>query len=197
MSGANASPPGRSHQDMSGANGKPTGRSHQKMQAIYGLYSDPESAQHAVDELRRHGIRNDSITVVTSQPYEEYEFSHRYKRTWIFWIAAGGGALGLGLGLALALLTEMSWPIVTGGMPIVAWWPNIIIMFELTMLGAILATVVSLFITTELPTRKSRVYDPEVSQGKIMVAVEKPADSDVPMLERTLRAAGISEIRIV
>ena len=27
-------------------------------------------------------------------------------------------------------------------MPIVAWWPNIIIMFELTMLGAILVTVV-------------------------------------------------------
>jgi hypothetical protein len=165
--------------------------------AIYGLYSDPQSAQLAVDKLRRQGVRNDSITVVTSQPYEEYEFSHRYKQTWIFWIAAGGGALGLALGLGLALLTETSWPIVTGGMPIVAWWPNIIIMFELTMLGAILATVVSLFITTELPTRKSRVYDPEVSQGKILVAIEEPADSDLPTLDRTLRATGTSEIKIV
>jgi ActD protein len=165
--------------------------------AIYGLYSDPESAQLAVDKLRRQGVRNDSITVVTSQPYEEYEFSHRFKQTWIFWIAAGGGALGLALGLGLALLTETSWPIVTGGMPIVAWWPNIIIMFELTMLGAILATVVGLFITTELPTRKSRVYDPEVSQGKILVAIEKPADKDIATFERTLRAAGISEVKIV
>ena len=167
------------------------------MKAMYGLYSDPESAQHAVNELRRHGVPNDSITVVTSQPYEEYEFSHRYKQTWIFWIAAGGGALGLGLGLALALLTETSWPIVTGGMPIVAWWPNIIIMFELTMLGAILATVVSLFITTELPTRKSRVYDRAVSQGKIMVAVEQPAEKDVPKVERTLRASGIDRVHKV
>lgn len=167
------------------------------MKAVYGLYSDPESAQHAVDELRRHGVRNDSITVVTSQPYEEYEFSHRYKQTWIFWIAAAGGAVGLLSGLALALLTETSWPIVTGGMPIIAWWPNIIIMFELTMLGAILATVVSLFVTTELPTRKSRVYDPAVSQGKIMVAVEKPADHDIPTLERTFRASGLDRVHKV
>ena len=182
---------------MSGANASPTGRSHQKMRAIYSLFSNPESAQHAVDALRRIGVPDRRITVVTSQPYEEYEFSHRYKETWIFWIAACGGVLGLVFGLALALLTETSWPIVTGGMPIVAWWPNIIIMFELTMLGAILATVVSLFITTELPTTKSRVYDPEVSQGKIMVAVEEPADQDIATLERTLRASGIDQVKRV
>src|SRR5262245_42820847 len=149
------------------------------MKAMYGLYSNPDSAQHAVNELRRQGVSDDCITVVTSQPYEEYEFSHRYKQTWIFWIAAGGGALGLTAGLTLAYLTETLWPIVTGGMPIVAWWPNIIIMFEMTMLGTILATVLSLMVTTELPATKSKVYDPEVSHGKIMVAVEKPRDEDV------------------
>src|SRR5262249_48016997 len=34
MSGANASPTGRSHQLMSGANASPTGRSHQEMKRI-------------------------------------------------------------------------------------------------------------------------------------------------------------------
>jgi hypothetical protein len=80
-------------------------------------------------------------------------------------------------------------------MPIVAWWPNIIIMFEMTMLGAILATAVSLFVTTELPAIRSRVYDPQVSQGKIMVAVERPRDQDVQRLERTLRGSGVEDIR--
>ena len=167
------------------------------MKALYALYSDPDAAQHAVEELRRQGVSDQLITVITSQPYEEYEFSHRYKQTWIFWIAAAGGVVGLLIGLTLAYMTATLWPIVTGGMPIVAWWPNIIIMFELTMLGAIIATVVSLLVTTELPATRSRVYDPEVSQGKIMVAVEGPSDVDVPRLERTLRATGIQEVKRV
>jgi len=167
------------------------------VKAVYGLYADPESAQYAVDQLRKDGVPDHSITVITSQPYEEFEFSHRFKHTWLFWIAAGGGALGLAGGLALAYLTQTSWPIVTGGMPIMAWWPTIIIMFELTMLGAILATVVSLLVTTELPTTQSKVYDPAVSQGKIMVAVEGPAETDLPRVERTLRAAGIEEVKRV
>jgi hypothetical protein len=61
------------------------------------------------------------------------------------------------------------------------------------MLGSILATVVSLFVTTGLPAIKSRVYDPEVSRGKILVAVEGPADDE--FVERTLKASGITEVK--
>jgi hypothetical protein len=142
-------------------------------------------------------VGNDAIVVVASQPYEEYEFSHRYKHTWLFWIAAGGGGLGLAVGLVLAYFTETLWPLNTGGMPILAWWPNIIIMFELTMLGSIVATVVSLLLMTGLPNLRSRVYDPEVSQGKILVAVENPPDNSVAALEKTFNRSGIEEVKVV
>ena len=167
------------------------------MKAIYGLYADPDAAQHAVESLRRAGVADGAITVMASQPYEEYEFSHRYEQTWLFWIAAGGGVSGLLAGLALAYLTETLWPLVTGGMPIVAWWPNLVIIFELTMLGAILATVVSLLVMTELPTIRSKIYDPGISEGKILVAVENPPDSEIPALERTFKASGIAEVKSV
>ena len=167
------------------------------MKAIYGLCSHPALAQHAVDSLRQTGVKDDAIVVVTSQPYEEYEFSHRYKSTWLFWIASGGGILGLAAGFILAYFTETLWPLVTGNMPIVAWWPNIIVMFELTMLGSIVTTVVSLLIMTELPNVRSRVYDPEVSHGKILVAVENPAEADLAALERTFKVSGIEEVKMV
>jgi hypothetical protein len=167
------------------------------VKAIYGLCSQPSLAQHTVDSLRRAGVQDDAIVVVASQPHEEYEFSHRYKNTWLFWIAAGGGVFGLTAGLTLAYLTETLWPLVTGGMPIVAWWPNIIIMFELTMLGSIVATVVSLLIMTELPNLRSRVYDPQVSQGKILVAVENPKEADLASLEKTFKLSGIEEVKTV
>ena len=50
---------------------------------------------------------------------------------------------------------------------------------------------------TELPTIRSRVYDAEVSQGKILVAVEDPAEGQLSALERTFKASGITEVKTV
>jgi hypothetical protein len=167
------------------------------MRALYALYSDPDSAQDAVERLRRAGVADRKIMVISAEPFEEYEFSHRDKPTWIFWIAVAGGVLGLTFGYLLATMTERAWPIVTGGMPIVAMWPNIIVMFELTMLGTILATVVSLFVTTKLPTFESRIYDPAVSEGKIMVAVEHPMPDSIENVERTFKMSQTDQVKTI
>jgi glucose-6-phosphate dehydrogenase assembly protein OpcA len=92
-------------------------------------------------------------------------------------------------------MTELAWPLRTGNMPIVAWWPNMIVMFELTMLGAILATVITLFITAKLPSREPKLYDPEVSDGKILVGVDQPDAAALPQIERALLSAGHGELR--
>ncbi len=147
------------------------------MKAVYGLYSDPDAAQRAVDALRAAGVADRDILVMSSEPFEEYEFSHRDKATWLHWIAGAGGASGCAFGYWLTSTTEQLWPIKTSGMPIVAGWPNAVVIFELTMLGAILATVTTLFITAKLPNRGPRLYDPEVSDGYILVGVENPSDS--------------------
>jgi hypothetical protein len=79
-------------------------------------------------------------------------------------------------------------------MPIVAMYPNTIVIFELTMLGAILFTVAALLITTKLPRRQPKLYDPAVSDGKILVGIENPT---APMadIERALRASGAEQIK--
>src|SRR5262245_62909150 len=94
----------------------------------------------------------------------------------MFWIAAAGGILGLAFSTWLTRLTELAWPLNTGNMPIVAWWPNLIVMFELTMLGGILAAVVTLLVTARLVRRRPALYDPAVSDGRILVGVEDPRD---------------------
>lgn len=164
------------------------------MKAVYGLYADPDSAQRAVDGLRKAGIAERDITIVSSEPIEEYEFSARDKATWLHWIAGGGGLVGFLAGTWLTTYTERAWPIVTGGMPIVAWWPNLIVMFELTMLGAILATVITLFITAKIPLGEPTLYDREVSDGKILVGVENPRVAP-PVIERALADAGPAALK--
>ena len=158
------------------------------MSTVYALYSTPNAAQLAVNGLRAAGIGDDRITILTSEPFEEHEFAHRDKATWMGWIAVAGGVTGLALATWLARMTQLAWPLKTGNMPIVAWWPNIIIMFEMTMLGGILAAVITLLVTARLPARKPALYDPEIMDGKILVGVDNPPDAAT--VERALNVPG-------
>jgi hypothetical protein len=166
------------------------------MRAVYGLYPDGGSAQQAVNRLRAAGVADREITILSSEPMEHYEFGQRDKATWMWWIACGGGLLGLATAFGLSWLSEMSWPMNVGGLPTFAWWPNLIIMFELTMLGVILATVSTLVVTARLG-RGGRLYDPQVSEGRILVGVEDPPQGKVPELEAALGAPPGAEVRTV
>jgi hypothetical protein len=165
------------------------------MKATYGLYPTPDLAQRAVDRLRRAGIAERDITIISSEPFEEYAFSHYHKETWMYWIAGAGGAAGLALGAWLTSFTEHAWPLPTGGMPIVAWWPNLVVIFELTMLSAIIATVVTLLITTKLPRRPPRMYDAAVSDGLILVGVEG-AQADEP-IRQAMTIDGLARLNTI
>jgi hypothetical protein len=156
--------------------------------AVYALYSSPDTAQRAVDGLRAAGVADGRITILTAEPFEDHEFGHRDKATWMGWIAVAGAVTGLVFATWLARLTELAWPLKTGNMPIVAWWPNIIIMFELTMLGGILAAVATLLVTARLPGRRPPLYDAEIMDGKILVGVENAPDAAI--IERALTVPG-------
>jgi hypothetical protein len=156
--------------------------------AVYALYPSPDAAQRAVNGLRAAGIADGRITILSAEPFEEHEFAHRDKATWMGWIALAGGITGLTFSTWLARMTELAWPLRTGNMPIVAWWPNMIIMFEMTMLFAILASVVTLLVTAKLPGRRPALYDPDIMNGKILVGVENPPDAAT--VERALSAPG-------
>ena len=160
------------------------------MNDIYGLYDDPDVAQRAVDRLRADGIADSRIVVISSEPFEHHPFMAREHSTAIFRIAAVGGVVGFIFGYWLTSTTQMLWPINTSGMPIVSGIPNAIVIFELTMLGAILATVATLLASAGLPSWRRRMYDAEVSDGYILVGVESAAAETIDTLRRTLESAG-------
>ena len=165
------------------------------MKAVYALYPDGQSAQQAVNRLRAAGLKDPEITIISAQPMEDYEFGQIDKATWMWWFACAGGLVGMATGFYLAWITEFGWEIDVGGLPTFAWWPNLIIMFEMTMLGAILATVITLVVTALLPRKGRRLYDPEVTDGKILIGVEDPREAAA--VEQALRAAPRGTIKTV
>jgi hypothetical protein len=167
------------------------------VKAVYALYESGQSAQQAVNRLRAAGLSDPEITILSGRPMEEFEFGHIDKATRMWWIACAGGLIGFSLAFALAWITETSWPMNVGGLPTFAWWPNLIIMFELTMLGAIVATVATLVVTAGFGRGKGKLYDPEVSDGKILVGVENPPAATLERLQQALAAGSEAQIKHV
>lgn len=167
-------------------------------EALYGLYSTPQAAQRAVDALRDAGVDERKLAVLSSEPFDEYPFGQPDAETPMPWLAVLGGVLGGVSGYLLAAWTQQAHPIPTGGMPIVTLWADGIITYEMTMLGAILATAVTLLASTRLPHWKPSLYDPEVSEGKILIGVVNPSESAAggrAEIERRLLDAGAPQVK--
>jgi hypothetical protein len=169
------------------------------MKALYALYSDPDAAQRAVNALKSIGgalgIGERQIVVVTAEPFDGYDFSDEHSHTRIFLLASIGGIVGAILGYLLTRFTQLSYPLNTGGMPIVTSWTNGIIIYEMTMLGAIVWTLATLLIAGGLPHFGRSLSDPAIWHGKILVGVTDPPERARPELERHFRLAGPAEIK--
>jgi hypothetical protein len=165
--------------------------------SIYGLFSDPRSAEQGLKVLQAAGVRSEDILVMSPEPFEEYEFAHADRMTPMPWIAALGGVVGGTCGYLLARYTQIAYPsqIMSGGMPLVSKWPSGIVTYELTMLGAILTTAITLLVTAKLLHWKFDVYDPEVGYGKILIGVVDPSTESRVDFEQRLRGAGAEKVK--
>ena len=167
------------------------------MKAVYALYSTGDAAQQAVNRLRGAGLADRDITVLSNRPMEEFEFGNMDRASWMWWIACGGALVGMAVATALSYVSSYAWPMNVGGLPTWAWWPYLIIIFELTMLGAIIATVITLVVTAGFGRGKGRLYDPAVSDGLILVGVENPPDGRVDDLQKVLGAPPGAQVRTI
>jgi Protein of unknown function (DUF3341) len=167
-----------------------------KLTTIYGLFGDPDSAERGLNSLRAAGVSMDRVVVMSPEPFDAYSFSRMDRKTAMPWLAVLGGLIGGTGGYLLAWYTQRSYPLVTGGMPIIAKWPTGIVTYELTMLGVILTTLITLLITTGLPNwGQPAITEPEVSNGRILIGVIDPGDLSRLDLENRLRSAGAEEVK--
>ena len=158
-------------------------------------FNEPAEARVAIRRLLQEGIDPDAMEVMTSQPHHEPlvpEKKPTKLRTW----AICGAATGLLGGFSLSTITALNYPLVKGGMPIVAPWTVGLITYETTMLGAVLATLVGLLVELRLPNFKNLPYDPSIVDGGVLLAVSCP-DGSRKAVETAIGAAGVSKVNWV
>jgi len=159
-------------------------------------FAQPNDARIAIRRLIQAGIGPESMEVMTSQPIHGEPFIPDMKPTQLRTWAICGAALGLLGGLSLATITALNYPLIKGGMPIVAPWTVGLITYETTMLGAVLATLVGLLVELRLPNFKNLPYDPSVVDGGVVLAVAC-AEGTRGSVETAVGAAGASTVNWV
>lgn len=123
-----------------------------------------------IDRLKEAGISPEDLEVLSSHPHPNHRFLPERSKTHIGRFALIGAALGAVAGFLLPTLTALAYPLTTGGMPILSWWPIGIVTYETTMLGAVLATLAGLLVELKLPNLKSLSPDATVEDG-LMIEV--------------------------
>ncbi|HTG89678.1 MAG TPA: quinol:electron acceptor oxidoreductase subunit ActD [Vicinamibacterales bacterium] len=159
-------------------------------------FAEPTQARVAVRRLIKDGIDPESMEVMSSQPIHGERIIPEKKPTKLRTWALSGAAIGLLSGLALATITALNYPLIKGGMPIVAPWTVGLITYETTMLGAVIATLVGLLVELGLPNFKNLPYDPSVVDGGIVLAVACP-DGLRQTVETALNGAGATKVNWV
>ena len=110
--------------------------------SILGLFQEAEPAADAMDGLARAGFEAGTYDVLTGTPYPEGAFGEHVPQHRLFRFPAFGAIIGFTTAIFVTAATQIAFPLVTGGKPILSLFAMIIITYEWTMLSAVIATVI-------------------------------------------------------
>ena len=143
---------------------------------ILGLFDNANHAADAGDGLQQTGIPQEDYDFLTGAPYPEGAFGERHESHRLYIFPFVGALLGLTSGILLTAMTQMAYPLVQGGKPILSLPPMAVVTYEGTMLGAILFTVLGILFESRLPSIKKGLYDTRITEGYIGVLVNCEED---------------------
>jgi hypothetical protein len=143
---------------------------------ILGLFEDANYAAEAGDALQAADISPKDYDFLTDAPYPEGAFGEREEPHRLYVFPFVGALIGLTAGIILTSMTQMAYPLVQGGKPILSLPPMAVVTYETTMLGAIMFTVLGIIFEFRLPKLKMGLYDPRITEGYIGVLVNAEED---------------------
>ena len=164
------------------------------MAKLLGLFQDPQQVADAMDELKKNEFPPQDLDIYSGSPFPEGTFGEHDPNHRLFMFPLVGALIGFSIGLMWTAGTQISYPIVTGGKPLLSIPPMTIIMYENTMLGAIIFTVLGVLFESRLPKRSLGLYDTRITEGYIGLVVDCPADR-VAQAEKVLTTSGAEEVK--
>ena len=161
--------------------------------SVLGLFDNAETAADATDVLLEAGCAQEDFDVLTGSPYPEGAFGEKNPVHHVYVFPLIGALMGLSVAFLLTSGTQIAYPLVTGGKPILALPAMVIIGYEGTLLGAISFTILGIIFESRLPRLKLDPYDPRITEGYIGLLVTCPEEK-LEIMEQALRRGSAIDI---
>jgi len=140
------------------------------------LFGAIDPATEAIAKLRELGIDEEDMSVISGVPYSQRMLGRPIAWTRVPYIAMIGFIIGLIGALALVWGTPLQYPIRVGGQPIFPIPPLLVIIFEVSMLGLMISTLLGVIWESYFPSYGPKEYHPKISDGRIAVVFECPPE---------------------
>jgi len=162
-------------------------------QELLALFASAGDASKGTAALKAQGFSADDWDVLADSPYPEGAFGEKRPKHKLFVFPFVGAACGLAVAMLMSAGTQLAFPLVVGGKPILSLPAMFIIAYEGTLLGAILFTFLGVIFESRLPRLRMGVYDPRITEGYIGVVVSC-AEERLNAAADALKQAGATDI---
>ena len=148
---------------------------------ILALFNNFDEAEGAIYQLRAaniEGFNFDDLTLKSPIEHHEVEEILGDRPIKVQWYTLVGAVLGGLLAFTLISGSQASfYSQMKGGKPIVPIPPNMVLTYEMFILGGVYITVLGFLICAGLPARRSPLYSAKVSEDQIGILVKADASA--------------------
>ena len=163
--------------------------------ALLGIFPYLDDLLAALRNAKKEGFK--ILTVFSPIHFSEIQQILGHKPSTVRYLCLAGGILGGVSLVSLAVYAHLSFRLVTGGKPILAWVPFVVVFFEGTVLLAVIFAVAAWILKGRLPrVRLNPAYDPRFSEDRFGILVGYQGE-EREAIRKLLMDAGAEEIRDV
>lgn len=139
------------------------------------FFDDQQTFLQQLEQLLKDGIPSEQLDVRTPYHLSEVESLLGQAPSKLPLFALGGALAGFGGGFLMAALTSLDWPIVTGGKPIVAVPPFLLIGYLMTILIGSLASFAGFLLLARMPRIDALVEEQDFDARFIITIADEVA----------------------
>jgi hypothetical protein len=159
---------------------------------LTGEFREQESLIGAIRALRAAGFETGALDLFSAEPVElPRGVLERPSRMSLVSVA---GAIGFGaLATGFIRYTQRDYKLITGGMPVFSFWATGVITYEMTMLGAIVATFAWFLWESGLIRKREPAPVPHAAPGEICLRARCRVEQRAKVIE-VMKRHGAVEI---